>query len=131
MLNVLSWVEMSICLLLESAWVREREREREKERERMCSLVLRCPSVCCWNWPGWDIYIYIYRERERESVCVCVCVCVLSLRLVCPAVSEWRRDMVTVANTQPFMLPGEVTQAEWCQSFSLDEILSLELQRPN
>ncbi len=44
MLNVLSHVEMSISLLLESARVRERKRGREEERENvLSSLKLVCP----------------------------------------------------------------------------------------
>ena len=35
------------------------------------------------------------------------------------------------SNTQPFILPGEVTRAEWHQSFSLDEIYKLKPQWQN
>ena len=63
MLNVLSRVEMSICLLLES----------DRVRERMRSLVK--VDQPCWSQDR--------KRRGRES------------------------------NTQPFVLPGEVTQAEW------------------
>ena len=31
-----------------------------------------------------------------------------------------------MSDAQPFMLPGEVTRAEWHQSFSLDEIYKFE-----
>ena len=50
MLNALSRVEMSICLLLKLVRVRERERERkrerERERERECDLLVKAGLSC-------------------------------------------------------------------------------------
>ena len=49
----------------------------------------------------------------------------------------WNRQEESVkkrgrgSDVQPFILPGEITRAEWHQSFSLDEIYKLKPQRQN
>ena len=41
-------------------------------------------------------------------------------------VDKYVRKRGRESDTQPFILPGEVTWAEWHQSFSLDEIYKFE-----
>ena len=56
----------------------------------------------------------MWGREERE--------CALSCWLVCLAASKWGSK----ERARPFMLPGEVTVAEWHLSFSLDEIYQFE-----
>ena len=78
-------------------------RERVREEEWMCFLMLvACPAASQWG------------SEERE----CALLCCWSVLLL--AREEAKREWKWLALS--FMLPGEVTRAEWHQSFSLDEI---------
>ena len=75
--------------------------------------------LCGERGKRWSVLRLVRKEAKRENVLFHVDWSVLLL-----ARKEAKRGRECLA--RPFMLPGEVTQEEWHQSFSLDEIYKFE-----
>ena len=58
-------------------------------------------------------------------------ICALSCWLACPAAGQWGSEKRARNGLRSLLCcPGEMTRAEWHQSFSLSEIFKFEPQRP-
>ena len=75
--------------------------------------------LCGERGKRWSVLLLAREEAKKENVLSHLDWSVLLL-----AREEAKRGREWLA--RPFMLPGEVTQAEWHQSFSMDEICKFE-----
>ena len=93
--------------------------ERESEKKSQGRRVNVLPHVS-WSF-------LLLRSEEREYV-LCH---VDRLFLLLATVGQWGNEKRTRNGLRGLLCcPGEVTRAEWHQSFSLGEIYKFELQRP-
>ena len=92
-----------------SGWLKICERESVKKSERAFS---------CW-------LVFLTARKWREEYVLCHVGWLVQLL----ASGEVRREQ-EMFSTAFYVAPGEVTRAEWHQSFSLGEIYKFELQWP-